>query len=54
MFSRRRPLQGAVELVSRYGEGEYSGVEVPLFFHGGGHYDLLMLRAEPGGPRSKL
>ncbi len=30
-------------LVSRYGTEEYSGkAEVPLFFHGVGHYDLLV------------
>ena len=53
---------GAVQLVSRYGE-EMRGAEVPLFFHGGGHYDLLVLQpaAAPaeqqsaeGQPRSRL
>ena len=47
--------QGPVELVSRYGEGQYSAAEVPLFFHGGGHYDLLVVGAQAGGgPRPKL
>jgi hypothetical protein len=30
-------------LVSRYGEDEHGDrAEVPLLFHGGGHYDLLL------------
>lgn len=34
---------GQVALVSRYGNEEYPGkAEVPLFFHGVGHYDLLV------------
>ncbi|KAL4422289.1 hypothetical protein ABPG75_008486 [Micractinium tetrahymenae] len=46
-------------LVSRYGNEEYNGkAEVPLFFHGAGHYDLLVqpyqLAPAAPPPRSRL
>ena len=52
---------GELTLVSRYGEGEHgAAAEVPVFFHGAGHYDLLVGEAALGQqeqqeqPRSRL
>lgn len=41
-------MQGGLSLVSRYGEEEHQGAEdIPLLFHGGGHYDLLVKGETP-------
>jgi hypothetical protein len=31
-----------LRLVSQYGHDEYPQPDIPLFFHGAGHYDLLV------------
>ena len=44
-----------LQLVSRYGEGEHgSAADVPLLFHGAGHYDLLLRQPAAEAPRSRL
>lgn len=43
-------------LVSRYGEEHGPAADVPLLFHGAGHYDLLVRRPPSAEqqPRSRL
>lgn len=52
----QRVPRGALTLVSRYGEGEYDELaDVPVLFHGTGHYDLLVVAAaQPHQLRSRL
>lgn len=46
---------GQLALVSRYGEEEHSGkADVPVFFHGAGHYDLLVRQQPMLPPVSRL
>jgi hypothetical protein len=51
VFMQRR---GRLGLISEYGFDSYNGHSVPLLFHGGGHYDLLVKGDVQRPPQSKL
>ena len=44
-----------LQQISCYGEEQHGGTaDVPLLFHGAGHYDLLLRQPPADAPRSRL